>query len=287
MTGKTDTPRQLYLWCKALLQGAGIENPGMEAALLCESFLSLDRAGLALHGEEPCPGPCREAFMRAARERAGRRPLQYILGRWEFMGLTLEVGEGVLVPREDTAALVEALSRQLPEREGLWGVDLCAGTGAVALGLCSLCPGLRMACIELSPEAFPYLEKNLRAYPQYPVEALLGDVLSPQTRQKFRGLDVIAANPPYIPQSVLPTLQPEVRREPLLALDGGPDGLLFYRAIAKGWVPLLNPGGVLGVEIGEDQGEAVMALFKDAGLSRVSLHKDWAGLPRAVTALAP
>ena len=286
MTEKADTYRQLYLHCLSRLRAAGIEDPGTDAALLCRHFFSLDRPGLAVHGEEHCPEPARQAFLQAVREREGRRPLQYILGRWDFMGLTLQVGEGVLVPREDTAVLVEALARQLARREGLSGVDLCAGTGAVALGLCSLYPRLQMDCLELSPQAFSYLEKNLQAYPQYPVRAFQGDILSRETAARFQGLDVIAANPPYVAKDILPSLQQEVQREPAMALDGGQDGLLFYRAIAKEWVPLLNQGGVLGVEIGEEQGEAVMGLFQASGLSQIVLHKDWAGLPRAVTALA-
>ncbi len=277
------TYRALYLTCRRRLAGAGLEDPGTDAALLCQHFFSLDRPGLAVHGEEPCPEDKERAFLRAVEERAARRPLQYILGRWEFMGLSLFVGEGVLVPREDTAVLVEALGERLPSHRPLRGIDLCAGTGAVALGLCGLRPGLQMECVELSEEAFGYLEKNLGQYPRYGVRAHRGDVLSPETAGRFGGLDVIAANPPYIAESTLPTLQPEVRKEPPMALDGGPDGLSFYRAIGELWAPRLRHGGLLGVEIGEEQGQAVLDIFKAAGLFGLALHKDWAGLPRAVT----
>lgn len=280
------TYRQLYLDCRARLQAAGIESPGTDAALLCESFFSLDRPGLAVHGEEPCPPAEQQAFLRAVREREARRPLQYILGRWEFMGLTLQVGEGVLVPREDTATLVEALAARVGGLESPQGVDLCAGSGAVGLGLCRLCPGLRVDCVELSPEALPYLEKNLAAYPEYPARAVAGDVLAPETAGAYAGLSFIASNPPYIARGVLPTLQPEVQREPAMALDGGGDGLVFYRAIAAHWVPKLRPGGVLGVEIGEEQGDAVCGILAGAGLGQITLHRDWAGLPRAVTGVA-
>lgn len=278
------TYRELYLQCRARLRAAGTEDPGVDAALLCAHFFSLDRPGLAVHGEEPCPEPARQAFLQAVEQRAAQRPLQYILGRWEFMGLTLAVGEGVLVPREDTGTLVEALAEIIKDKPVLHGVDLCAGTGAVALGLCSLCPGLEMTCVEFSPQAMPWLGKNLAAYPQYAVHAMRADVLSPRTAENFRDLQLIASNPPYIAHDTLPTLQPEVRREPALALDGGPDGLLFYRSLAENWVPRLCPGGVLGVEIGEEQGEAVQEIFRQAGLKDMALHLDWNGLPRAVTA---
>lgn len=278
------TTRALYLWTKGELAAAGIEDPGAEAMLLFSHFFRLDRPGLALRGEER-PAPEREAALRrAVAERQTRRPLQYILGEWDFMGLTLSVGEGVLCPREDTAVLAEALAGALENTPSPLGADLCAGTGAVALGLCSLLPGAEITCVELSAEAFPYLERNLAAYPQYRVTARRGDVLLPETAALFppESLDFLAANPPYIPSGELAGLQPEVRKEPALALDGGEDGLTFYRALCAHWLSRLKPGGVLGVEIGEDQGPAVKALFEAHGLRDIEVRKDLAGLDRAV-----
>lgn len=282
------TYRELYLVCRQALTRAGVDSPGNDAMLLLRHFFGLDRPALALHGEE-LPSPDREAsFLEAAAQRAARRPLQYILGQWQFLGLTLKVGEGVLAPREDTAVLVEALAKQLQNVPSPKGLDLCAGTGAVALGLCSLLPQAEVLCLELSDAAFPYLEENIRAYPEYHVTAQRGDILSPALAAEFREpLDFIASNPPYIPSGELPSLQAEVQKEPAMALNGGSDGLLFYRAIAALWAPLLKPGGVLAVEIGETQAEDAAALFRAAGLGDISIHKDWAGLDRAVTAKAP
>ncbi len=277
------TYRQLYLWARGELQRAGVDTPGTDAALLCGHFFGLDRPGLALHGQEACPPAKRGAFQQAVAQRAARRPLQYILGRWGFMGLSLWVGEGVLVPREDTAVLVEEVSKRLEGAALPRGLDLCAGTGAVGLGICSLRPDAQVACVEVSPAAMGYLEKNLSAYPQYRARAFQGDILDPRTARAFQGgLDFLAANPPYIAAHEWVALQPEVRQEPALALDGGADGLGFYRAIGALWAPLLRPGGVLGVEIGESQAEAVCAIFQGHGFTGLSLHKDWAGLPRAV-----
>ena len=225
------THRQLYLQAKQALAQAGVDSPGSDAMALLSHFFGLDRPGLALHGEETPSQEKAAAFLQAVEERAARRPLQYILGAWDFMGLTLAVGEGVLCPREDTAVLVYALAGLLQDAPAPQGLDLCAGTGAVGLGLCSLLPQAQVTALELSPLALRYLEENTAAYPQYQVTPHRGDVLSPQTAARFpqHSLDFLASNPPYIAGEELPTLQPEVQREPPLALDGGADGLRFYR----------------------------------------------------------
>ena len=266
--------RELYLSAKARLAEAGVDSPGFDAAQLAARFLGMDRPALALRGEEEAPAPAEEAFLQAVEERAARRPLQYILGEWPFLSLTLRLGEGVLIPREDTAVLVEALARRLGGISRPRGLDLCAGTGAVGLGLC---------CVELDSRAMEYLQANAARYPQYAVSPVRGDVLSgPKDLELAGELDFIASNPPYIAEDELPALQPEVLREPILALDGGPDGLVFYRAILEKWLPLLRRGGVLAVEIGDTQGPAVKELFRSAGLGEVQVLQDWAGLDRVV-----
>lgn len=278
------TYRELYLTAKQKLYAAGVDSPEHDAAALLLHFFDLDRPALALRGELSPERNREEHFLRAVEERAARRPLQYILGEWEFMELTLAVGEGVLVPREDTAVLVEALAQRLSFAPSPRGLDLCAGTGAVALGLCSLLPSANILCIELSAGAFSFLERNIAAYPELSVASLCADVLSPRTAARFlpETFDFIASNPPYIATEEIRTLQPEVQKEPSLALDGGKDGLLFYRAIAELWLPLLKKGGVLGVEIGDTQADEVLRLFSSHGLKSISVCKDWAGLDRAV-----
>lgn len=275
------TYRALYILARRQLEAAGVDSPGYDAALLAERFLGLDRPALAVQGEKEAPPQAEGAFLRGVEERAQRRPLQYILGKWPFLGLDLKVGEGVLIPREDTAVLVERLAERLSCVPSPRGLDLCAGTGAVGLGLCSLIPEARVACLELDQRALGYLQANVERYPQYRATAVEGDVLAGPLGLEG-GLDFIASNPPYIAAAELPDLQPEVRREPELALNGGPDGLIFYRAILEKWLPLLRPGGVLGVEIGDAQGEAVQKLFQEAGLGKVQIYQDLAGLDRAV-----
>ena len=257
------TCRQLYLEARRRLSQAGIDSPGVDAALLSQRFLGLDRPGLALHGEEE-PAP-------------------------EQAAAFLQVGEGVLCPREDTAVLVESLAQGLQGRPAPRGLDLCAGTGAVALGLLAFLPGAVVQCVELSDKAFPYLEENLRRHGKGQVTARKGDILSPALAGEFApgSLDFVASNPPYIETGELATLQPEVRREPALALDGGGDGLVFYRAIAQLWAPLVKSGGLVAVEIGETQGPAVAELFQQRGLVDVEILQDWAGLDRVVRGKQP
>ncbi len=282
------TYRELYLKAKSVFSARDIDSPGEDSLALVKAFFGLDRSALALRGQE-CPAPERERdFLKAVEERAARRPLQYILGEWEFMGLSLRVGEGVLVPREDTAVLAETLAERLQGVPEPVGVDLCAGSGAVALGLCALLPHAKLTCLELSEQAFSYLEQNLAAYPQYKICAKVGDVLRKETAESFppQSLDFIASNPPYIPSKELSILQPEVQREPAMALDGGEDGLVFYRALCALWLPRLKPGGILAVEIGEDQGKTVSALFASHGLTKIELRQDWAGLDRCVAGKA-
>lgn len=283
------TYRELYLQTKQRLSAAGLDSPTADTMALMSHFFGVDRTSLALRGNES-PAPQEEAeFLRAVIERENRRPLQYILGEWEFMGLTLCVGEGVLVPREDTAVLVEAIAADLKNTYQPVGLDLCAGTGAVALGLCSLVPTATVTCLELSDKALPYLKKNISAHREFNIRALQSDILQPQAAKRFadKSLDFIASNPPYIKSEELPTLQAEVQKEPSMALDGGFDGLIFYRALAKLWLPLIKPGGIIAVETGEEQGRDVSEIFFAHGLDSIRVLQDWAGLDRCVIGRVP
>lgn len=294
------TIQELYLKCRRELKAAGVDSPEFDAAALVFHCFGLDRTALAVRGGQEAALEQERCFLRAAGERAEHRPLQYILGEWEFMGLSLKVGEGVLVPREDTETLVRACAERLSEQAaavgpiggvgpvGPTGLDLCAGSGAVALGLCSLLPGAEVTAWELSGDALPYLRENTARYPQHRISIREGDILNEALPAGFPGgtLDFIVSNPPYIASGELPGLQREVRREPRLALDGGADGLRFYRAIAQNWKPLLRPGGVLAVEIGETQAADIFSLFEHCGLRELRVHQDWAGLDRCVTGIA-
>lgn len=286
------TLTEVYQSGKHALTKAGVESPAFDAMCLFEHVFGLDRQALLVHGTKSAPQEKVEEFNNKIAQRAEKRPLQYILGKWPFMSLWLEMGEGVLIAREDTEVLVktaaEMLSRRNSGENPLQILDLCGGTGAVSLGLASLLPNAEITCVELYDDALRYLHTNIKNYPQYSVNAVQADVLSPKSANDLcnKRFDAIVSNPPYIKSEELPTLQCEVQKEPQTALDGGEDGLLFYRAIAGLWLPLLKPGGIAAVEIGEDEAQAVADLFAKAGLKEITVHKDFNNLDRAVAGQA-
>ena len=284
------TLSELYRSGKETLRKAGCDSPEFDAACLAEKAWGLDRQGVFLRGNREANPEEEASFLQMIRERAAHRSLQYILGSWPFMDMQLLVGEGVLAPREDTEVVVRAAASLLQNTGSpLYGIDLCGGTGAVALGLCSLVPGLRMDCVEWMPEAFAFLEQNTRRFGEGRVRPVRGDVLDARTAEALfpHPVDVLISNPPYVRAEEIPGLQQEVRQEPHSALDGGQDGLVFYRAIADFWIPKVKPGGVVAVEIGEEQAEAVCQLFQKAGVTELCVHQDLAGLDRAVTGKIP
>lgn len=285
------TLEQVYRAGKKELEKAGLDSPAFDAMCLFRQAFGMDRQALIMEGAAPAEEAKAAAFEEAVRQRAEGRPLQYILGRWPFLDMELRVGEGVLTPREETELLVRTaaglLRRQQPacgRGEGLSLLDLCAGTGAVALGLAGEFPAARVQAAEWYPQACEYLQENIRLTGRA-VESLRLDVLDPASPEAFSGLALLTANPPYVASGEIPSLQREVQREPRTALDGGGDGLLFYRAIAARWLACLAPGGVCAVEIGEGQGEAVTALFRSAGLEQTEIFQDFNRLDRVVAGI--
>lgn len=278
------TIRMLYNAARKTLADV-TEDPAFEAMCLTEKYFGMNRTQLLVHGEREAEPAAEREFLRAVQRRHAGEPLQYLLGEWDFMALTLFCGEGVLIPRDDTAILVETASAYLAGMKKPKGLDLCAGTGAVALSLAHE-TGAEVMAVELFEKAFFYLEKNIARYPALSVQPVRGDVLSADFAQTMpEELDFIVSNPPYIETQELPALQREVQREPKTALDGGADGLMFYRIICTRWSRKLRSRGILAVEIGETQGEAVASLFKEAGLHDIQIYKDNAGLDRVVSGI--
>lgn len=274
------TKEQAYLQAKKILRQAGKESPAFDAVCLCRKVFGLDRAGLAVHGQEAAPDADARELQRLAALRAGGKPLQYLLGVWPFLELELAVGEGVLCPREETELLVRTAAQRLPQ--GGRVLDLCAGSGAVGLGLASLRPDLTVFCGEKFDGALHYLRENCCKYANLHVQPLQLDAFSTEDAAACGKLDGFLCNPPYVEENEIPQLQPELHFEPETALDGGEDGLRFYRAIAQIWVPQVKPGGLCAVEIGESQAAAVSGLFQSAGLRDVAVCRDFNAFDRVV-----
>ena len=211
------------------------------------------------------------------------QPLQYILGEWEFFGMRLFVGEGVLIPRPDTEVLVETVldwCRDMPKPRI---IDLCTGSGCIALALQKHLPKAKVHALDISDAALSYARKNTD-YHRLPVKLHRGDVLQAPVHGRF---DVIVSNPPYLTTDEMAHLQPEIQYEPASALDAGEDGLLFYREITRIWKDSLNPGGLLAFEIGEQQGEAVSGILETHGFERIRVIQDYAHHDRVVIGSVP
>ena len=265
----------------ARLTEAGCEDAAFDARCLLEDLGGLPRGHAA--GDTPLTPEQEVVLATALTQRVEGRPLQYILGEWEFLTLTLKVGEGVLIPRPDTELLCEVAAEQLRGKSAPRVLDLCAGSGCVGLGVASLHPDAVVTEVELSDAALGYLKENVLRYPDYAVTLRQANVLT--DFDAFDGpYDAILSNPPYIPTADLATLQKEVQHEPQMALDGDADGLKFYRTIAEHWCDKLSPDGFVAVEVGIGQAEDVAALFAAQGLENTGIYPDLAGIPRVVLA---
>ena len=217
--------------------------------------------------------------------RATREPLQYLCGSWPFLDFELAVGPGVLCPRADTEVVAEAAAQMLAGVQAPKVLDLCAGTGCLGLGVKRFCPEADVTCVEKSPEAFRYLKKNaVSALKQGTARAVEGDLFNYWQGLPEGELDLIVSNPPYLTAAEMQQLQPEVAREPAMALEAGEDGLVFYRALAEHYQNALRPGGVLALEIGWQQREAVTALLAANGWVDIACRKDYGGNDRCILA---
>lgn len=269
---------------RARLERAGAARPDFEADQIALHVLGCSRNEL-LRGVAVTPEQ-RDRCLRMADRRAAGEPLQYLLGAWEFYGLPFRVGPGVLIPRADTETLVDASLRALAGVRAPCVLDLCAGSGCIAAAIACNRADARVTAVEWMPAAMGYLRENLaRLCPQ--AETLEADVLAPPPKALPPGaFDLIVSNPPYVERDKIAGLMREVQAEPRSALDGGPDGLDFYRAIVRHWLSPLRAGGTLAVEVGAGQAEAVRALFAAAGLEAVRTARDLAGIERVILGTA-
>lgn len=280
------TVNSLLAWASDALRSAGIERPLFEAQVLLAHVLQTDRGRLlaGLH-REPSPLDA-ERFRRLIQQRQARMPLAYLRGVQEFYGLEMRVTPATLIPRPETELLVERVLSVLQQRHSPVLVDVCTGSGCIAVACAVHVPDLRVLATDISEDALAVAAVNCRLHGVADrVDLAVGDVLD---AVRSSVADVVTANPAYIPSDQIGSLQAEVRvYEPRVALDGGPDGLVLHRRIVEDALHVLRRGGMLAVEVAYGQARQVMELMQVAGFTDIEAWSDLAGIERAITARCP
>lgn len=280
---KTWTIGSLVKWATDDFRARGIENPRLDAEVLVAHALGIDRTRVIIESLRPLE-PAELALLRdLVRRRRGHEPVAYLRGVREFYGLPFRVDRRVLIPRPDTEALVDvALARSSHLCLSMRLLDLCTGSGCVAITMARQRPTATVVATDLSPDALAVARENALRLGAYNVAFVQSDLFAsipPESR-----FDVITANPPYIATSEIDGLMPDVRDfEPRQALDGGPDGLDFIRRIVGGAPAFLDRGGVLTVEVGAGEAPAVRALFEAQGYTDVRVDRDYGRIERVVS----
>lgn len=282
------------------LRDAGVADAEIDAKELYCFMQNMDRTALMLRWQEVLQDNQCEAYFDLIERRASRVPLQHITGRQEFMGLPFEVNDKVLIPRQDTETMVEdaleLLDKGTLRRQEYTGglgkgtdvLDLCCGSGAIGISIAKLAKGAHVTCSDLSKDALEVADRNARLNDCKSVKFTESDMFAAFCgRLGKKKFNLIISNPPYIPPSVIEGLEPEVRdHEPMMALDGGADGLDFYRIIAQHAPEHLKKGGVLMLEIGFDQKDAVKGLLQETGrFEKIVGLTDLTGKDRIIVAI--
>ncbi len=272
--------QQIYKEGTEKLKAAGIKECDLDAWLLLEYASGIDRAKALSDPDMPLSKEAADTYRALLNRREKRIPLQYLIGEQHFMGLSFLVNEDVLIPRQDTETVVEAALSYV--KEGMWILDLGTGSGCILLSILKLAGvNLKGTGSDISSAALKVARENARRL------GLTAEFIQSDLFENLSGpYDLIISNPPYIPTDVIDTLSDEVRfHDPLLALDGGSDGLRFYRAVAKEAPTYLTPGGRLMLEIGSDEAAEVTSLLEAAGFTDLTVQKDLSGLDRLISAM--
>ena len=281
------TLKEAYGCGSAYLKSRGIGDASLDAWYLLEYLTGKRKSDYYAHGEEPLTFDQERRYQELLEKRGSRIPLQHLTGYQEFMGLAFRVGPDVLIPRQDTETLVEEALKVL--KPGMRILDVCTGSGCILLSLLCHCVGTQGVGVDVSAEALKIARANAEALlvpedgkDQARAEFRKSDMFSEIDRSET--FDCIVSNPPYIASKEIAELMEEVRNhEPILALDGGDDGLHFYRILAKEAGCYLKDKGCLLVEMGYDQGAAVSELMEAAGFVEVRVIRDLCGNDRVVS----
>lgn len=279
------TYRELYEEGRRVLEQAGLPDAALDARFLLEEVCGTNLQTLLVFPEKKVTEEEVNQYRAFIQRRKDREPTAMILGEWDFMGLTFRLNKSTLIPEQDTEVLVETALEEL-KRRGLGEaplriLDLCTGSGCILLSLLHELRNAGGLGTDLSEEALEAARENaVRLGLQERAAFRQGDLWEPVGDERF---DLIVSNPPYVPTEVIPTLEPEVRcGEPYAALDGGEDGLVFYRRIMREAAGHLKPSGIIIVESGFDEAPQIAALMQDQKLRGIRIVKDYGGLDRVV-----
>lgn len=270
----------VYNEIKRRLEAAGIEDFGFEARVIMRHITGFDNKQIMLNYNTSLTPYQLRKLEEIINRRAARYPLQYILGEWSFYGLDFKVGDGVLIPRADSETAVDTALGLIKDKKNPAVLDLCAGSGAIGISIAANRADSVVTLIEKYDEAVKYLKANISRNSPDNAEGITGDVLKGDGADKK--YDLIVSNPPYVKTGDLKGLQPEVLYEPQTALDGGGDGLFFYKAITENYKNSINRGGGICFEVGCGQAESVLTILKNASFTDTGTAKDLNGIERVV-----
>ena len=278
--GQVWTIGSILKWSEQYFGSHGAETPRLDAEVLLSHLLGEKRIYLYVHFDQPLTADELAKYKEMVKRRSAGEPVAYICGEKEFMGLAFKVTPSVLVPQPDTETLVEATIERLRGKNSPRIADICTGSGAIALALAHYLPETSVAATDISADAVSIAKENAKALElSERVQFFEGDLLAPLAGETF---DAIVSNPPYIPGAEIDGLPREVRAEPRRALDGGADGLDFYRRLVGESAALLNDDGFLAVECGDTQAGAIAEMASAGGFGKTEIVRDLADKERVV-----
>jgi release factor glutamine methyltransferase len=269
------------------LQTVCREDAAFDARQLLLQASGFSQTTLLLNAEQAVPAAAEDRYRQLVQQRVEGIPLQYLLGEWDFYGNTFFVGDGVLIPRPETECLVDFALDYIHQHQDwqtrAWNIlDLCAGTGCIGISLLLQLPNATVYFLEKSEAAVSFLRRNVEQYGLQERSVIRqGSLFDGFPASSFPVPDLLLSNPPYLRTEELEQLQTELKREPVLALDGGKDGLSFYRNLREQWLPQLPSGSFFAVEGGEDQAPQIAALFSTA-CTQTEMKQDPYGMTRFV-----
>lgn len=266
-----------------ILKKVEIESYLLDSQLLLGKVLNKDKLFIMVNRDFSLSQKQEDEFYRLIKLRESKMPTKYILGECEFMGMNFIVKPGVLIPRADTEILVEEVIKNIKEKGYTKVCDVCSGSGAIGLAIAEFVSDAKVVMYDISEDALAVAKLNIERFDlSKRVQVEFSDLLKVAISQNIK-FQVVVSNPPYIRETVIPTLMEDVKNyEPYIALSGGRDGLDFYRRITEESLMVLEKGGLLAFEIGYDQSEDVMSILSQWGFKDIECIKDLSGNDRVI-----